>query len=256
MQRLLGGQPVPGGEQGPGQGQRGPALLGGEEAVPAGERETVRVADGGHRDDVDAEVEVAHHAADQCQLLGVLLPEERRVRPGEVEELGDDGEHAVEVPGARGALQPLAHGARGDTDLGLAAGVDLLDGGGEDRVGAGRRGDGEIGVQGAGVAVEVGGLAELERVDEDGDHDLAAGPRGCPCGTDQGGMAVVERAHRHHDGAARPGGPAEGVELRGGAQQGGGCGVHRFSPGPDPSGPCVPFVPVTAPLSDRTPRRS
>ena len=41
-----------------------------------------------------------HHAADDRQLLVVLLAEHRHVRPHDVEQLADDGRDANEVPGA------------------------------------------------------------------------------------------------------------------------------------------------------------
>src|SRR5690606_41233272 len=99
------------------------------------------------------------------------------VGAGEVQQLGDDGEHAVEVAGAGGALQAFPHGAGADPDLGCAARVDLLHRGGEHDVGSRLLGQLQVRVQGAGVAVEVLALSELERVDEDGDDDLAVGSR-------------------------------------------------------------------------------
>ena len=84
-----------------------------------------------------------------------FCPKKATSGAGEVQQLGDDGEHAVEVAGADGAFEALAHGARGDADLRLAARVDLVDGRGEDDVRAGLLGELEVGVQGARVAVEV-----------------------------------------------------------------------------------------------------
>jgi len=64
-----------------------------------------------------------------------------------------------------------------DPYLRLAAGVDLVDGGGEHEVGAGLFGELDVFREGAGVAVQVLMRAELQRVDEDGDGDeAAAGP--------------------------------------------------------------------------------
>ncbi len=217
------------------------ALVHVEETVAAGERQAVGLPGRLHAQDLHGEVQIAHHAADQRQLLGVLLPEQRDVGAGEVQQLGDDGEHAVEVTGPGRAFQALAHRARGDPDLRFATGVDLVDGRREDHVGAGRAGHREIGVQGARVAVEVGGLPELERVDEDRDDDLAGRSDNRACGLYQGGVALVQSAHRHDDGTPGPlafGGVPR--QFGGGAEQrGGGCG-HRDSSGPVPALPDAP----------------
>lgn len=210
-QRLLGGVPVAARVQGAGQRERGAPLRGGQVAVAAGQRQPVRLAHGGHADDVHAEVQVAHHAADQGELLGVLLPVERHVGPGEVEQLGDDGEHAVEVPGPDGTLETAAHGAGAQPHLGLAAGVDLLGGGREHEVRAGRLGDRQVGLQGARVAVEVLARTELQRVDEDGDHDESLGADACAGRPDERGVTLVEGAHGHHDAGGAAGDRALGT---------------------------------------------
>ncbi len=95
-----------------------------EVAVPAGHRQPVVLADGRDRDDLDAQVEVAHHAPHEQQLLGVLLAEERQVRARQAQQLGDDGQDAVEVARAARALEHLAERARGHADPGGAVGVD------------------------------------------------------------------------------------------------------------------------------------
>ena len=56
----------------------------------------------------------------------------------------------------------------------------------------------EVGVEGAGIAVEVLGRGELHRVDEDADHDRAG--RGRARGAHQAGVAVVQGAHGRHEG--------------------------------------------------------
>ena len=80
------------------------ALGGGEILVAGGAGEPVGFADGGAGEDLDGEAEVADHAADDAELLGVLLAEDGQVGEDDVEELGDDGADAVEVAGdQRGA---------------------------------------------------------------------------------------------------------------------------------------------------------
>ena len=63
------------------QAQRRLAVGRGEVDVAAAHRQPVGLAHRGHRDDVDREVEVAHHPPDEQQLLGVLLAEVGAVGP-------------------------------------------------------------------------------------------------------------------------------------------------------------------------------
>ena len=62
--------------------------------------------------------EVEHHALHEEHLLRVLLAEDDVLRPHDVEQLGDDGEHAVEVAGAGTALEEPGDRAAGHLDLG------------------------------------------------------------------------------------------------------------------------------------------
>ena len=92
-------RPLPG-LQRAGQRERAPPLVGGQEPVAAGQREPVGVPDGRHPDDRRAQVEVVGHQPDQRQLLVVLLAEVGPPRADQVQQLGDDREHAGEVAGA------------------------------------------------------------------------------------------------------------------------------------------------------------
>jgi hypothetical protein len=177
------------------------------------------------RDRLDAhrEVEVAHEAADDHELLGVLLAEEGHVGPDHVEELGDDRGHAGEVPGAAdGALHRLADAGDGDR-RGEAGRVDDLGRRGEQDVGAGL--GGQLGVAGlvARVGVEVGGLVELRGVDEQRHDDGRAALARCrtearwpvvqarpwwdqadrPRRVAQRGADVLDGAHGDHAGTLR-----------------------------------------------------
>ena len=81
-----------------------------------GQRQAVGLADGRHPDHLDAEVEVGRHPADQHQLLVVLLAEVGAVGADGAEQLGDDGQHAAEVPGPRRrprARRPAGRGRPG-----------------------------------------------------------------------------------------------------------------------------------------------
>ncbi len=150
-------------------------------------------------------------------MLRVLLAEEGQVGAGQVEQLGDDGQHPVEVAGPGGAFEAPAHRAGGDPHLRVPARVDLVDGRGEHHVGARLFGDRHVRVEGARIPVEVLARPELQRVDEDGDDDLALGPGQFTGGPDQGGVALVQGAHGHHHGP--PSGARQLVQLIGGVQQ-------------------------------------
>src|SRR3954447_5521763 len=164
--------------------------------VAARQRETVGLADGGPADHLDREVEVAHHPADQRELLGILLPEERDVGPGQVQQLADDRQDAVEVAWAVFALEPVAQRSRGDPHLGLTIRVDDVRGRGEDNVDLLARAEREVGVEGARIAVEVLPRRELQGVEEDrDDHGVAA----CARGPDQLTVPFVQRTHGHDD---------------------------------------------------------
>ena len=87
-----------------------------------------------------------------------------------MQQLGHHRKHAVEVPGARGALELGAQRARVQLHQRAAVRVDLAGLRREHDVRTGAGQDPDIGVQGARVAFEVRGVVELELVDEDADH--------------------------------------------------------------------------------------
>ena len=91
--------------------KRGVALVGREVDVAAGHREAVGLADDGHGHDLDAEFLVLDHAADDAELLGVLLAEVGAVGADDAEEAGDDGGDAAEVAGAGRAFEAFGEGA-------------------------------------------------------------------------------------------------------------------------------------------------
>ena len=118
------------------------ALAGREVAVARREREAVGGAHGRHAGDLDAERQVARHAAHDHELLVVLLAEERALRPHEAEEARDHGGDAAEVAGACTALE-LAGQRAGIDRRGEALRVDRLDARREHDVGALLAGDGD-----------------------------------------------------------------------------------------------------------------
>ena len=76
-----------------------------EVGVAARQRETVGLADERAPHDLDREVEIGGHAADDRELLRVLAAEVRAARTDDREQLGHDRGHAVEVAGPAGAAQ-------------------------------------------------------------------------------------------------------------------------------------------------------
>ncbi len=181
-------------EGGSGEGaveERGAGALGGAEVSVAGTHgEAVGLADGARDDEVDGEVEVADHAADDVALLGVLLAEHGDVGEDEVEEFCDHGGHAAEVAGARGAA--AARGKMGFLDPGgVVAGVEGA--GGEQDIGAEAAAGGGILGECAGIGGEVLARPELGGVHVGGDDDDVREAAGA---ADQFEVALVEGAHR------------------------------------------------------------
>src|SRR6202012_2620952 len=95
----------------------------------------VVVGEGRYRLDGDVQVDVEHHAADEHELLRVLLAEDGEVRADTVEQLQHHAQHAIEEAGPEFALEDRAHRAGTDRDLRLGAPVGPGPGGDE------RRGD-------------------------------------------------------------------------------------------------------------------
>ncbi|GAA3118072.1 hypothetical protein GCM10020001_042500 [Nonomuraea salmonea] len=116
-----------------------------DRARPSGSR-TV-----GGAEDLDGQVEVGDHAADERELLGVLLPEDREVGLHQVEQLEHDRQHAVEVPRARGPLDDAAHLAGGDGDLAVGR-IHVIGGGVEDNLDAFGPAHVQIGIECTGIA--------------------------------------------------------------------------------------------------------
>ena len=174
---------------------RGSAFVGIEIGVPGGHGEAVRLADGRPGDDLDRQMEVAHHLPDDRELLGVFLAEHGDVRPHQVEEGADDGGDAAEVAGAARAFEPEG-GAGGLDERGIARRVDRLYVRQEEEVAARGFEHGGVLFRLAGVAGEVLVRPELGRVDEDGRHDPVGPLAGDP---HEGEMPLVESAHGGHE---------------------------------------------------------
>ncbi len=149
------------------------AFAGREIRVARRERQPVVGADGFRRNDLDRHVELLDHAADDLELLAVLLAEDRDVGLHEIEELQHDGAHAVEESGPGRALELLRERRRHHA-VDLRRRIHLLFLRREQHVDAFVLEARAVGVDRPRIAVEVLVRPELQPVDEDaGDHDVA-----------------------------------------------------------------------------------
>ena len=150
----------------------------------------------------DRDVEVAHEPADHDGLLRVLLAEVGHVGRDHVEELGDDGRHAVEVRATPvGALERLGHPGHRH-GRGEAGRVDLLDRRREQVVDARpRRRARRRARWSRGYASRSRGVVELRRVHEQRHDDHIAVSASA---AHQRQVALVEGAHRRNQSDRRP----------------------------------------------------
>ena len=86
-------------------GSRHGTLAGREEDIAAGQRQPIRLSDNRCADDLNRDVQVGHHSLNAGELLRVLLAKDGDLRPDDVEQLQDDGEHSVEVAGPGVSLE-------------------------------------------------------------------------------------------------------------------------------------------------------
>ena len=159
-------------------------------ARPSGSRTVGTIAE------LDRPVEVPEHAPHQRHLLDVLLPEADDVGLGQVEQLGDDGEHAGEMARSRRTLPSLRRLRRPRRGSRRRAGTSLSTDGTNSRS-TPRAGD-ERPVPGqvARIAIQVFGGTELKRVDEDAQDD---GVRAAARLVHEREMPLVQMAHRRHE---------------------------------------------------------
>ena len=240
--------------QGPVQRQRGGPLVGRQPGVAARQGQPVGLAHRRAPHDRHRDRQVGDHAAHHGQLLEVLLAEVGPAPARQGEQLGHHRGHPVEVPRARRPFEPLAHAVdvHGGRQAAGWAAVHLLAPAGANTSDApGARGQGHVGVEVAGVGGQVGGVVELQRVDEHRHgHDVALG-RGP---LDERAVPGVQRAHGGDEADAAPEGAlgVEGVgELRGAEVH------HRAWPGAVGSGgPATRRVPSVRRGSRRRPRRA
>src|SRR5215467_2250789 len=68
-------------------------------------RQPIGFTHDGADDNLDWQIQIAHHAPDDRYLRGIFLPEESSVRLDDVKQLGNDGRDAAKVSGARTPIE-------------------------------------------------------------------------------------------------------------------------------------------------------
>ena len=191
----------------------------GEVAIAAAHRQSIRLAHRRHADHLDAEVQGAHHVADEHELLVVLFAKQREIRPSHVEEFGHHRKHTGEVSGSTRSLEDAAAGTRFDRDAELRAAVYLRDRRREDDVHTVALADGDVCIECARIAVEVFPSTELRGIDEVRDDDTAVGGQPPACLSHELRVTVMQGTHRHDDSGRNASG-CRGIELhpRGGEE--------------------------------------
>lgn len=168
------------------------ALLGGEELVAAAQGHAVGLAHHGAGDNLHVAADVGDQAADDGDLLPVLLA---KVGAGGLDDVEQAAHHladAIEMARTMGALHDRRLGRKLKV-AGIGSGVDVAHGRREDEVGATSLAKGAVGLQCAGIAFEVGGVVELCGVEEYGDHRHVVF---LGATLDERGVALVEGTHR------------------------------------------------------------
>ena len=138
-------------------------------AVARRQGESVGFAQGRHASDLHRNVEVAHGAGDDPELLIILLAEQGDVGSDLVDELGDHGRDPGEMPGPVFPTQPLREARYLDPgrEAGRVHGLDVRQVGG---IHPRFRQESEVRLDVARIPREVLRWAELGRVHEDADH--------------------------------------------------------------------------------------
>ena len=188
--------------QAAGQGLDLQLLAWAEIAIAGAQRQAIGLALGGATAHLQGQAQIGHQAPHDHQLLPILFPQPQHIGPHQGQQPGYHRGHASEMARPAAATEPRHQGVRrlDPAELGRAAWIDLGRAGGEQGIGARCRGQLGIGLQVAGIALEVFGRAELERIDEDAEQHLAAmGGAGPVRQGHEGLMALMQPAHGRHE---------------------------------------------------------
>lgn len=184
-----------GGNDGAGNSGGGSAILGCQATVAARQRQPVGLAYRRGPDDRDTEIEIENQPAHDGELLVVLLPEHGEIGFGRRQQLGHDRGNALEVSGSAPALHRRGKRAGHDACVEPAR-VHRRHRRCVHEVHTRRPTGGEVVVDRRRIVVEVGRLAELQRIDEDRHDDGICERSGV---FDEAEMATVQRTHRRDE---------------------------------------------------------
>src|SRR5207302_8959072 len=138
------------------------------------QRESVQLAHRRGDIDLEREVQVVDHAADEHRLLEVLAAEHGDVGLHQVKQLGHHGQHAGEVAGTGRALEAVGH-RTGVEAYPRIGGVHRIGVGEKQALDAALGGELLVPLDVARIGREVFSRPELERIHENAHHD-AYGP--------------------------------------------------------------------------------
>jgi len=210
---------IAGGEEGAANSGGVGAVFGGELSVAGGEGESIGFTNGGVADDFDGDIEIAHHAPDEGELLEVLVSEEGDVGLEEIEEFQDDGEDAIEVTWAGGSAEVSGEERFGD-ESGVIGGVKVWNLRDEGEIDSFLFAEGEVVFERLGIISEILGAVELDGIDENGDGDRSAGADVPAGGPDELKVSFMQGSHGGNQGEG-PGGGLEGLVERGDVREAG-----------------------------------
>ena len=199
------------------------ALGRGQITVAGAAGHTIGFAPGGAAADLQRQREISHHPAQHHQLLPVLFAEPELLRADQAQQAAHHRGHPFEMartmPGAEAAQQRRRRAYAGEARV--TGRKELCGRGHEQGRGSGGLRQGAIGIERAGVRLEVLPWAELERVDEQA-HQHAWSPPAAirrhhrPASPlNQAEMAGMERPHGGHEMQGHvPGGGAAAPTLQ------------------------------------------
>ena len=161
--------------------------------------EPVGFADGRVADNFDRNVQITDHASDEGELLEIFFAENGTVGLEDVEQFQDDGENAVEMPGAGGSAEVFGE-ERFRDENGAIGEIEFVGIGDECEIDAFGLAGGEVIFKSFGVVKEVFGAVELDWIYENRDRDRAPGADFFTRCTEEGEVSLVERTHRRDEG--------------------------------------------------------
>ena len=156
---------------------------------------------GRRADDLDLKIQVAHHPADDGELLEILLAKNSRVRRENVKELRHDRADAAKMSGPRLAAQRGRKRILLDRDRKIG-GIHFVRRRAEKNIHAGASAKLVVIRFRPRIFLVITARGELERIHEDADRDLAFLAGSFARDSDQFEMTAMQRAHRRHEDSA------------------------------------------------------